>query len=120
MDIEGAEYKTLPHLLPYFDKINGMAIEFHNLHKQNDSADFKKITDMLLNHFEVIHIHGNNCGGTIINTLLPTTFEITFINKNMLSKKISKSTAKYPIKGLDFPNANDNSDDFILPYNNIR
>ncbi|MDR2097744.1 MAG: hypothetical protein LBP37_04410 [Spirochaetaceae bacterium] len=40
MDIEGAEYETLPHLAPYFDKINGMSIEFHGL---NSPEKFEKM-----------------------------------------------------------------------------
>jgi hypothetical protein len=116
MDIEGMEYKTLSHLLPYFDKINGMAIEFHNLDKMHDLHDFEEITQLLLKYFAVIHIHANTGGGTIINTLLPKTLEITFIHKGMISKNAIKSTVKYPINGLDFPN-DKGTDDFILPYN---
>jgi hypothetical protein len=116
MDIEGMEYKTLSHLLPYFDKINGMAIEFHNLDKIDDLHKFEETTQLLLKYFEVIHIHANTLGGTIINTLLPKTLEITFIHKGIVSKNVVKSTVKYPINGLDFPNAKD-TDDFILPYN---
>jgi hypothetical protein len=119
MDIEGAEYKTLPYLLPYFSKINGMVIEFHNLHIANDLYEFEKVNLLLLKYFNVIHIHGNNTRGVIINTLLPTTLEITFVNKNMLAKNTTKSMAKYPIIGLDFPNGKD-QDDYMLPYNYVN
>jgi hypothetical protein len=120
MDIEGSEYKNLPHLLPYFDKINGMVIEFHNLHKQDSLDDFKKTTELILEYFEVIHIHGNTGGGAIINTLLPVVPEITFIHKAMISKNTVKSKTKYPIDGLDFPNGKDNLADFMLPFNYVH
>jgi hypothetical protein len=117
MDIEGAEYAILPRLSPYFDKINGIAIEFHDLHKKNSLDAFNKATALLLDHFEIIHIHGNTVGGTVLNTLLPAALELTFMHKEMLPKNPAKSTAKYPINGLDFPNGEDDSEDYILPYN---
>jgi hypothetical protein len=117
MDIEGAEYAILPRLSPYFDKINGIAIEFHDLHKKNSLDAFNKATALLLDHFEIIHIHGNTVGGTVLNTLLPVALELTFMHKEMLPKNLAKSTAKYPINGLDFPNGEDDSEDYILPYN---
>ena len=116
MDIEGAEYKTLPQLLPYFGKINGMVIEFHIPLRPNDLYPFEEVTQLLLDHFEVTHIHANNTSRPIINTFLPTFLEITFINKKMITKKKTKSTSKYPIDGLDFPNKK-GYDDIILPYN---
>jgi hypothetical protein len=62
MDIEGVEYETLPDLLPYFDKINGLVIEFHGLDKP---AMFENTTQLLLNNFYVAHIHANNICGYI-------------------------------------------------------
>jgi hypothetical protein len=101
MDIEGAEYRTLPHLMPYFDKINGIVVEFHELDKPDK---FEEISDLLLKYFYVAHVHANNYGGHIINSMLPKVIEITFINKNMLSKENKLSSHDYPLKGFDFPN----------------
>jgi hypothetical protein len=112
MDIEGAEYKTLPRLTPYFDKINGMAIEFHGL---NSPDMFEKTTELLLNDYHVAHIHANNCGGHIINSMLPVLLEITFIHKSILPENVRLSTAKYPIQGLDFPNEK-TLDDIVLNF----
>jgi hypothetical protein len=112
MDIEGAEYRTLPHLVPYFEKINGMAIEFHGL----DSPEmFEKTTELLLNDYYIAHIHANNAGGYIINSMLPMLLEITFIHKNILSGNVHPSTSKYPVNGLDFPNIK-TQDDMILNF----
>jgi hypothetical protein len=113
MDIEGAEYTALPHLPPYFDKINGLVIEFHGL---NQEKAFLETTKLLLNDYYVAHIHANNCGGHIINSPLPMTLEITFIHKNMLPPGSAEpSTLKYPVKGLDFPNT-ETLDDIVLNF----
>ncbi|MDR2803422.1 MAG: hypothetical protein LBB22_03925 [Treponema sp.] len=112
MDIEGAEYKALPRLSPYFDKINGMAIEFHDL---NHRKTFEEITAPLLNNYYIAHIHANNAGGHIINSLLPMVIEITFIHKSMLPGDVRLSTYKYPIKGLDSPNI-ETLDDIVLNF----
>jgi hypothetical protein len=113
MDIEGAEYKTLPCLLPYFDKINGLVVEFHGL---DNPVEFEEISQLLLKSFYVAHIHANNSGGYIINSMLPMTLEITFIHKNMLSENITFSSCDYPLPGLDFPNEN-TLDDMVLRFN---
>ncbi|MDR2343045.1 MAG: hypothetical protein LBD86_00760 [Spirochaetaceae bacterium] len=112
MDIEGDEYKALPHLTPYFDKINGMVIEFHGL---NFPGKFEEITELLLNNYYVAHIHANNAGGHIIDSTLPMVLEITFMHKNMLSGSVRPSTAKYPLEGLDFPNIK-TLDDVVLDF----
>jgi hypothetical protein len=112
MDIEGDEYKALPHLAPYFDKINGLAIEFHGL---NSPEKFEDITELLLNSYYVAHIHANNSCGHIINSTLPMLLEITFMHKNMLPGNVRPSTAKYPVKGLDFPNTK-TLDDIVLDF----
>ncbi|MDR0662829.1 MAG: hypothetical protein LBF80_01950 [Spirochaetaceae bacterium] len=113
MDIEGAEYTALPHLSPYFDKINGLAIEFHGL---NQGKAFEETTKLLLNDYYVAHIHANNSCGHIINSLLPMVIEITFIHKSMLpSENAEPSTLKYPVKGLDFPNMK-TLDDIVLNF----
>jgi hypothetical protein len=113
MDIEGSEYTALPHLPPYFDKINGLVIEFHGL---NQGKAFEETTKLLLNDYYVAHVHANNACGYIINSTLPMILEITFIHKNMLSPgSVEPSTFKYPIKGVDFPNM-ETLDDIVLNF----
>lgn len=101
MDIENWEYRTLPQFKPFFNKINGFAIEFHELDITSDK--FEETVALLSSDFHVAHIHANNAGGLIYNTNLPMLLEITFINK-AIAKKVELSPASYPITGLDFPN----------------
>ena len=51
-----------------------------------------------------IHLHGNNHDGTL-DSNLPITLEITFVNKKYL-KDIDgeKYNYDFPIENLDFPN----------------
>ncbi|MDR1256647.1 MAG: hypothetical protein LBJ86_02750 [Spirochaetaceae bacterium] len=116
MDIEGDEYKTLPCLLPYLDKINGLVAEFHGL---NNPAEFEEVSRLLLQKFYVAHIHANNFGGCVTvasGKALPSLLEITFINKDLLTGDIHLSPYSYPLKGLDFPN-NKTLDDIALCFN---
>ena len=100
MDIEGDEYKILPRMVPFFDKINGMIIEFHGL---NHPEGFEKILTQLTSNFHIGHIHANNCFEICYESGLPKVLEITLINKNLVSNT-ELSNKKYPIEGLDFPN----------------
>ncbi|MDR2814212.1 MAG: hypothetical protein LBB79_06110 [Prevotellaceae bacterium] len=104
MDIEKWEYSTLPQLTPFFDKVNGMAVEFHDLGVE--WKNFEAIIDCFSKHFDIIHIHVNNGGKLIPGTTLPALLEITFANKNLsLNKReIGERRTKFPIEGVDFPN----------------
>ncbi|MDR2659931.1 MAG: hypothetical protein LBC27_08105 [Spirochaetaceae bacterium] len=122
MDIEGAEYKVLPCLSPYFDKINGIVVEFHGLKNPfefglNEPPPFGEISELLLKDFYVAHIHGCNNGGHIINSTLPAVVEITFINKNLFFENVKLSSNNYPLKGLDFP-CDKRLSDIELHFNN--
>jgi hypothetical protein len=57
MDIDNYEYRTLPQLAPYFNKINGLAVEFHEL--DIAAVKFTEIMDLLMNSFYIAHIHAN-------------------------------------------------------------
>jgi hypothetical protein len=107
MDIEGNEYKVLPELSPYFSKINGLAIEFHEL---NNGQRFIEIMKLFSDYFYVAHIHANNDGGQINNTWLPKVLEITLINKLMVPGDVELSRHSYPRAELDFPNSSEVED----------
>ncbi|MDR1683775.1 MAG: hypothetical protein LBS25_10390 [Candidatus Symbiothrix sp.] len=113
MDIENWEYKTLPQLVPFFNKINGLAVEFHELDIAGEK--FEEIMDLFSTRFDIAHVHGNNYGGLIYDTKLPMVLEITFINKAMGADSNILSPHQYPIKGLDFPN--DKTEDIPLDFN---
>ncbi|MDR0733900.1 MAG: hypothetical protein LBF08_07575 [Dysgonamonadaceae bacterium] len=113
MDIESWEYRTLPQLVPFFDKINGLTVEFHEL----DIAEkkFEEIMELFSTHFDIAHVHGNCYGGLIHGTKLPMVLEITFINKALGVDSTVLSPHQYPIKGLDFPN--NKKEDIPLIFN---
>ncbi|GHT25208.1 hypothetical protein FACS189430_11500 [Bacteroidia bacterium] len=102
MDIEKWEYRTLPQLKPFFSKINGLVVKFHDLDIAGNT--FEDIIDIFSEHFAIAHIHANNAGGLIHNTNLPMLLEITFINKVLVQNADELSDKKYPVEGLDFPN----------------
>lgn len=109
MDIESAEYEVLEDFRPFFSKINGFAIEFHQLDRYWDV--FERVVSVLRTDFEIIHIHGNNFGKTIPNTQVPATLEITFLHRCLLKDhETVLSSQSYPLIGLDFPNCVDEKD----------
>jgi len=101
VDIEGSEYRIIDSILKYADRINAIAIEFHN-------ADvfrpiFISAVKKLQKKFKIVHIHVNNYAGHAEDGL-PECSEITFINK-MMKITAYKKRKKLPLKRLDFPNA---------------
>jgi hypothetical protein len=52
-------------------------------------------------NLSIIHIHGNNFLPAPKN--IPQALEITFINSNLINKKL-RNYRNYPIPNLDFPN----------------
>jgi len=113
MDIELNEYYCLPQLIPYFDKINGMVVEFHKLGITD--AKFEELLDTFSSCFHIVHTHGNNAGKLIFKTNIPEILEITFINKKLITGQIALSKQNYPIYGLDAPNIK-NKDDYKLTF----
>ena len=99
IDIEGDEYKILNFINKEHSKINLLIIEFHNI-----SKNISKIKKFLSNSkFKIIHLHGNNYGGTDrFNN--PNVIEVTFLNSKKFFVNKQKSRQKYPIIGLDFKN----------------
>jgi hypothetical protein len=99
MDIEGTEYRVIDDILSHAGQICLMAIEFH------DTEPLRKIflenISRISQHFDLVHLHGNNWGG-VARDGLPEVLEATFLHR-----RFSQSTArrnKLPVAGLDFPN----------------
>lgn len=91
MDIEGFEYEVIlnapDELLKQF---RILVIEFHFLDKLFDKFSFGMISscmEKLLQNFYVVHIHPNNCSGTIgrAGVEVPRIIECTFLNKSRVS-----------------------------------
>jgi len=87
MDIEGAEYEAI--LGTPVEVLNGfriVVIEFHFLEKLFDRFVFrlyKACFERMLANFHVVHIHPNNCCGSVKRGDLevPRVMEFTFYNK---------------------------------------
>ncbi|MCK9264757.1 MAG: hypothetical protein M0R18_13200 [Deltaproteobacteria bacterium] len=102
MDIEGSEYRTITDIIKNENKITCIAAEFHYLNTQTDI--FNEAIARLLNHYHIVHIHGNNGGIYDAHQDFPETVEITFLHKTALNHPPAPSTRRYPVSGLDFPN----------------
>ena len=101
MDIEGSEYLVIDDLLRYSDQIVAMAIEFHDVDRKSDL--FSSTVEKIKRDFHIVHIHGNNMGGTAPFNF-PIAPEITFLNKRFFKSAPPPSRSKYPIPELDRPN----------------
>jgi len=99
VDIEGSEYRIVPAINSFADRIDLLAIEFH------DTDPFRPIFEAqirsLLDHFVIVHLHANNITG-VAEDGLPDAVEITFMNKR---HRISEQRRdRLPLAGLDQPN----------------
>jgi hypothetical protein len=105
IDIDGGEYKIFKdaNFIAALKNVVQLAVEFHNV-KENLS-ELKYIIESISDKLSLIHIHGNNWGGTFEygGKQVPNVLELTFIANDYLTKK-QFDTEDYPIAGLDFPN----------------
>jgi hypothetical protein len=116
IDIEGAEFEIFsdPGFYNSLNNVIQLVVEFHyagkNLEKINE------IITKLSNTHSLIHIHGNNIGGTFTyeGKQIPEVFEVTFLHNSFLPEKIL-SALNYPIKGLDYP-CNKKQEDIKLNF----
>jgi len=101
VDIEGSEYRIIDSIIKYADRINAIAIEFHNADALRPI--FISAIKKLEKNFKLVHIHINNYAGHAEDGL-PECSEITFINKKI---KIAtyKKRKLLPLRGLDYKNA---------------
>ena len=112
MDIEGGEYRTLESIFPYADRIELLAIEFHDTYPFREK--FSDLIRGLQKHFAIVHIHGNNDGGAAEDGL-PETLEITMIRKSNIHEPI-KYRKRLPLADLDAPNGQE-LPDLIMNFN---
>lgn len=114
MDIEGFEYRVLPDLPKFECYINGLVIEFHDLHIR--WARFLELMNELKVNFEITHVHGNNWEGLIADSSTPKVLEITFLKKSLIrGEQQDRKPPLYPIPGLDRPN-NPSKKDYQLVF----
>ncbi|MCC5832256.1 MAG: FkbM family methyltransferase [Chlamydiales bacterium] len=101
IDIEGWEYRILTQISELKDRILGFVIEFHDV----DILSYR-ISNFIENvkeHFTLVHIHANNCGG-IDDKGNPIVLEMTWIRNDEIAPDEGSSLRTYPIEGLDQPN----------------
>ncbi len=103
MDIEGSEYDVIPSIVAHEKSISVVTAEFHDL--ENGSEVFNRGIEQLLQAFEIVHIHGNNCGSYSAADDFPAVVEITFVNKALFGEPPVPSQHSYPRVGLDIPNS---------------
>jgi hypothetical protein len=101
MDIEGSEYRVLDDLLRHSENIVAMAVEFHDVDILSDR--FNSLIGKIKRDFYIVHVHGNNMGGTTPSGF-PIAPEITFLSKRFFKSAPSPSPLRYPVPGLDRPN----------------
>lgn len=99
MDIEGNEYRVLPQILAFSDRIDLMTIEFHDTDPLRPV--FQAQIEAALEHFSIVHLHGNNIAG-VGRDGLPECLEITFLNKRFPVSDRRRN--RLPVPGLDRAN----------------
>ena len=112
MDIEGSEYLVINKILENYQKIVGMAIEFHHIDILSET--WLDVIEKIKDKFNIVHIHGNNFAD-IGPQKIPSILEITFENKTIMGTTTKLSNHTYPIQGIDNPN-NSKKDDFSFTF----
>lgn len=117
MDIEGSEYDVIFQAdRDLLRRFRIMVIEFHRLDRISNPFMFKLLAnslDKILNDFEIVHIHPNNCAPPIRihEFAIPPVMEFSFFRRDRI--KESFITTEFPHR-LDHPNIPTNKD-FSLP-----
>ena len=101
VDIEGSEYRIIDSIMKYKDRIDAIAIEFHNADALRPM--FISAIKKIQKQFKIVHFHINNYAGYYKDGL-PECSEITFINKKIKIRTYNKRNV-LPLLNLDFQNA---------------
>jgi len=99
VDIEGSEYRVVPALGHFADRIDLLAVEFHDTDPLRPI--FEAQIRFLLEDFVIVHLHANNIAG-VAEDGLPDAVEITFMNKRHRASEQRRD--RLPLAGLDQPN----------------
>ena len=97
-DIEGAEYRVLPDLLRHVDVIDVLVVEFHDTEPLR--LVFEHQVGLLLQHFGLAHVHGNNFRGRAADGL-PDVLEMTFVSQRLGLPADRRD--RLPLADLDSP-----------------
>jgi len=114
IDIEGHEYRIIDDIIKNQNLISGMVIEFHDIDIMIDL--FTDIINKLKDKFYITHIHANNNSFYSVNIDNLVLYEITFINKFLVTNEPKYfQNGIYNKVGLDFRNIRE-LDDFVVEY----
>eukprot|EP00408_Alexandrium_pacificum_P065523 CAMPEP_0171175398 /NCGR_PEP_ID=MMETSP0790-20130122/11209_1 /TAXON_ID=2925 /ORGANISM="Alexandrium catenella, Strain OF101" /LENGTH=332 /DNA_ID=CAMNT_0011640275 /DNA_START=135 /DNA_END=1133 /DNA_ORIENTATION=- len=98
MDVEGREWEVLSDssILPLLQEFSQIIVEFHTPQKRFDWTE--PALHNLLQLFAVVHVHGNNCCGTIVSPegyAVPYTLEVTFARRGLVT---STACLSHPVE----------------------
>lgn len=110
MDIEGAEYELLPHILN-FDSANpgfysGFCIEFHDIERRE--AEFMGLTQRLLDRYRCVNVHANNA--VEIRADFPDVVEISFERINKDHRDFAENSVS---RSINTPNNSSRSEIYL-------
>jgi hypothetical protein len=103
MDIEGAEYGVIMDTpRETLRRFRILAMEFHGLHALCDKFGFELIHlsfMKLLQDFEVVHLHPNNCAVPVRlgPYAIPPVMEITFLRRDRIASRAPASLFPHPL-----------------------
>jgi hypothetical protein len=112
IDIEGSEYRIIDDLMGFANRIEGLAIEFHETDPYR--SIFLESIKKLQNYFDIVHLHANN-DGPIASDNLPETLEISFARKRTIGGDLEYRQNSL-LQDLDQPN-NPNKPQYQLIFN---
>jgi hypothetical protein len=106
VDIEGSEYEILEEIVSVSNRVEVLAIEFHEIaahvHVIADFADRLNATHV------VAHLHGNNYAPVCLDGSLPASIEVVFVRRS--AGEMDYYTGNLPRPGLDYPNTSKRPD----------
>jgi hypothetical protein len=102
IDIEGSEYRILPWIIGNADLFTGLVVEFHDT--DICAEIFNAQVSQLLEHFQIVHVHGNNYGDLAIDGSLPLSLEITFVHRSLSGLASRDAAPAHAGRPLDAPN----------------
>lgn len=103
MDIEGAEYATLLDTSEdTLKRFRIIVIEFHELQGLTDRIGHEliKLTfHKLLRHFDIVHMHPNNCRDAVHfeGLVIPPVMEMTFLRRDRSQQRRPSTTFPHPL-----------------------
>jgi hypothetical protein len=109
MDVEGAEYEVLLSApLRLLAQFRVLVIEFHHLQHFFDRRFFElasRAFTRLLEHHSVVHVHPNNCCGSVkgCGLEIPRIAEFTFLRNDRFERRAPRRDFPHPLDADNVP-----------------